>query len=241
MTKFCPQCNKAVTSFWQYTSSIEDPTQTHMAACLCGWSGPVNLLLKEPSPPTPTPKLPYVSIDIETTGLDPDTCQVLEFGAVIEDWVRPVSQLPFFRRIFKYDKITGEPFALALNANLLKRISNPNEIRPIDLFCEPAELGAQFSAWLCHHDVDPKRVQAAGKNFASFDAQFLKRLPNFNIYIKFNHRTIDPTMLFWRMDDEGLPSSKTCMERAGIDGKVAHTAVEDAIAVIKMVRAGVQR
>ena len=30
-------------------------------------------------PATP-PKMPYVSIDIETTGLDPATCQTLEVG-----------------------------------------------------------------------------------------------------------------------------------------------------------------
>ena len=35
--------------------------------------------------------MPYVSIDIEPTGLDPDTCQVLEVGAVADDWVKPIN------------------------------------------------------------------------------------------------------------------------------------------------------
>ena len=39
-----------------------------------------------------------VSIDTETTGLDYDTCQILQVGAVIEDTinVRPLDELPRF-------------------------------------------------------------------------------------------------------------------------------------------------
>ena len=48
--------------------------------------------------------------------------------------------------------------------------------------------------------------------------------------------------MFWRpFEDEELPDSKTCMERAGIDGKVAHTAVEDALAVVRMIRYAVSQ
>jgi len=226
VNKYCPKCNHVVTSF---VSGSSYPKATHA----CGWCGHPACLLKEPLPPTPTPKLKYVSIDIEATGLDYNTCQVLELGAVIEDWVSPVSSLPTFRFVVKHNQIVGEPFALALNANLLKLIANPPDELPIG----PAyDLGWKFSAWLVSNNIDPRHVQAAGKNFASFDAQFLKRVSNFSAYVKFNHCTIDPCMLLWRLDDEGLPDTKTCMERAEIDGKVAHTAVEDAIAVVKMIR-----
>jgi hypothetical protein len=52
-----------------------------------------------------------------------------------------------------------------------------------------------------------------------------------------NHRTIDPANLFWDpLIDRGLPNTKTCMERAGLDGEVAHTAVEDARVVCKLIR-----
>jgi hypothetical protein len=81
-------------------------------------------------------------------------------------------------------------------------------------------------------------IQAAGKNFGSFDKQFLERLPGLKGWVKFKHRSIDPGNLFWRpQTDKELPGSKTCMERAGIPGEVAHTAVADAMAVIQMVRA----
>jgi hypothetical protein len=80
----------------------------------------------------------------------------------------------------------------------------------------------------------------AGKNFASFDRQFLKRLPRFEQVVKLSHRTLDPAVLFWQVADEKLPDSKTCYERAGLDNKVAHTAVEDALAVVRLIRTGIK-
>ena len=74
----------------------------------------------------------------------------------------------------------------------------------------------------------------AGKNFASFDRQFLKRLPKFEQVVKLSHRTLDPALLFWLAGDEKLPDSKTCYERAGMNPKVAHTALEDALAVVRL-------
>ena len=50
----------------------------------------------EPRLPDPKPALPYVSIDIETTGLDPETCQTLEIGAVFDNWTLPIRELPTF-------------------------------------------------------------------------------------------------------------------------------------------------
>jgi hypothetical protein len=46
----------------------------------------------------------------------------------------------------------------------------------------------------------------------------------------------------WRpAEDDKLPDSKTCYERAGWDNKVAHTALEDALAVVRLVRLGIKR
>jgi hypothetical protein len=234
MSKYCPDCGRTVVFYVErgFGQNFD------MAHCLnCTWRNSASSALSEPLLRTPAPKMKYVSIDIETTGLDPDTCQVLEFGAVLEDWQRPVAQLPTFRRVIHHKQIVGTPFALALNAGLLRQMETASLVR-----CAPESLGREFHVWLLQHDVDPNRVQAAGKNFASFDLQFLKKVPFFNESVKFNHRIIDPGNLFWRpFEDEGLPGSAICMERAGIDGKVAHTAVEDAIAVVKMIRYAVSQ
>ena len=59
--------------------------------------------------------------------------------------------------------------------------------------------------------------------------------------MKLSHRTLDPAVLYWEnRQDEKLPDSKTCYERAGLDNKVAHTAVEDALAVVRLVCAGLE-
>jgi oligoribonuclease (3'-5' exoribonuclease) len=183
--------------------------------------------------------MPYVSIDIETTGLDPETCQTLEVGAVIDDWKSPINQLPTFRRILMHEQIVGTPFALALNAGLLKQIAADHG--PDDPFCQPKELGYLLADWVKCYGLDPMDLQAAGKNFASFDMLFLKRLPNFNTFVKFRHRVLDPAILYYQPADGKLPDSKTCYERAGLDAKVAHTAVEDALAVVWLVRYGIKK
>jgi len=40
----------------------------------------------------------YISIDVETTGIDREKCQILSIGAVIEDTenIKPIKDLTFF-------------------------------------------------------------------------------------------------------------------------------------------------
>jgi len=191
---------------------------------------------------------PYVSIDLETTGLDEDYCQVLEFGAVIDDWHMPIEQLPRFRRYIKpHDVIDGQPYiygqpyALALNAEIIRKLASPDPA-VIMQSCTEEQLGAHFAAWLADHDIDPLHVTASGKNFTGFDLQFLKQVTDFSKHVHFRHRAIDPAIFYWRPDiDKQLPDMKTCLERAGLDGRVAHTAVEDCVSVIQLVRRGVRK
>ena len=51
----------------------------------------------------------YVSIDIETTGLDPKLDQVLEMAAIVEDTEEKLkySIAPKFRALFVYDRMEG--------------------------------------------------------------------------------------------------------------------------------------
>ena len=190
----------------------------------------------------PIPR-PYVSIDIETTGLNPETCQILEIGAVLDDWNSPISELKKFHCYVVHETTVGEDYALNMNKAILARIANRHEPENTQyLFLSPGQVAVEFNGWLMGcgligtTDAVADTVLPAGKNFASFDRQFLKQLPGFE-NIKFHHRTIDPAMLFWNPEiDEVPPSSKQCMERAGIPGEVAHTAIADAEAVISEVR-----
>lgn len=67
----------------------------------------------------------YVSIDIETTGLDPDGCQILSIGAVIEDTnnILPIEECPTFHVAIKRHNISGNLFAINMNKRLIESIS----------------------------------------------------------------------------------------------------------------------
>ena len=68
----------------------------------------------------------YVSIDIETTGLDTEKCEILSIGAVIEDTNNPLplDQLPSFHVAIKRENITGSMFAINMNRDLIETIVN---------------------------------------------------------------------------------------------------------------------
>lgn len=78
---------------------------------------------------------------------------------------------------------------------------------------------------------------AAGKNVASFDIPHVRELPNFSEYIQFHHRVLDPgPMYFDPAEDNVVPDLSICLERAGLDDTVDHTAVEDSLDVCRLVR-----
>jgi oligoribonuclease len=192
----------------------------------------------------------YVSIDIETTGLDSDHDQILEFAAIIEDTNNPLpfDEIPKFTAILNHERIMGSPFAINLNARIFKilaEIPESNEygdyITKHNIY-DPTRVASYFHAWLTLNDFDVDfnnkvEIIAAGKNFASFDKLFLEKLQGFKGLIRLSHRSIDPATLYCDFkNDEKLPSLDTCKKRAGIDGEVTHNALEDAWDVIEVLR-----
>ncbi len=236
--RYCPQCETPL--------QIRSEPTVRGYCSKCQWQGGPQDFLSEfklPVNSNKTHRTPYVSIDLETTGLDPKRCQTLEFGAVIDNWHSPVKQLPRFHRYVRPRDgyIHGYPYALALNAEILRcLISDDPAIK--EETCSEEALGEQFANWLSGYDIAPKHVMAAGKNFSSFDLQFLRQLPGFFDHVDFQHRAIDPAIFYWQADiDDALPGTKDCLERAGFNGHVAHTAIEDCISVIQLVRRGVRK
>jgi DNA polymerase III alpha subunit (gram-positive type) len=177
--------------------------------------------------------VPYVSIDIETTGLDPETCQILEIGAVWEDWLTPVDRLKTYRRLVVHPEYRGCAYALAMNSELLRELAGPIRWPHI---LKPEQVAADFRQWLLACGWPGGTLTAAGKNFASFDLQFLNKLPRFNDWVHIRHRVLDPGMLYWHPTDVSVPDTKTCYKRAGLVAEVAHTAVADALGVVKLIR-----
>lgn len=187
----------------------------------------------------------YTSIDIETTGLDPENCDIIEFAAVVDDLrvQRPIEELPKFQTFILKEQYTGSAFALAMHCEIFKQLARWQEIG-IEI-CRIEDLMANFATFLTTQagyklaDNGEIPVVVAGKNFSNFDLNFLKKIPNFEeSAVKFFHRTLDPCTLYLdpRIDTEP-PSTKSCIERAGIDfeGK-EHRALDDALAVINLIR-----
>lgn len=183
----------------------------------------------------------YVAIDLETTGLDPDECQILEFGAVIEDTEKclPYDELPKFQVYIDNGTIRGNAFALQMNHKILKRIATFEEGYT---YIDPEDLGEFFAHFLEENGFtrNPKtdrfHITVAGKNFGAFDLQFLNRNIEFGYDINISHRIIDPAMLYVDWSADRLPDLKTCKEKAGIEGEVTHEAVQDCMDVIKVMR-----
>jgi oligoribonuclease (3'-5' exoribonuclease) len=184
----------------------------------------------------------YVSIDIETLGLDPDVCDVIEFGAVIEDLedIKPIDTLPTCHCYVTMpnDVYRGNIHAMKVHAkgDMFEKISSRT---PGYNYVPHDMLGEFFFNWLVAQGMTkgwPDKIIVGGKNFMGFDMRFLRRLPNFEDWVKFHHRAIDPAPMYMRADDKDVPSLQTCLERAGIQKSVSHTAVEDAIDVIRLIR-----
>jgi DNA polymerase III epsilon subunit-like protein len=112
----------------------------------------------------------YISIDIETTGLDPVNDQVLSIGAIIEDTNQPKNfeDIPKFHGVIKRNRIEGGLYAINLNKDLLETMNqyacaeDPSERDDIVNFTgmqfyDKNEIVEEFYYWLAEHgmvDVD---------------------------------------------------------------------------------------
>lgn len=192
----------------------------------------------------------YFSIDIETTGLNPEKHQILELGIIFEDTDNPKNfyDSPKFRAIIAHDEIIGQPYALNMNKDLITTLSIFNsydklsyewkeykELHNIlflnEVYNEVYDFIKDNIGNYYYWDIE---INVAGKNFQKFDLKFIEKLPNWNI--KFHRRVIDPSPMYMESSDITLPNLDTCLKRAGIKGRVDHTALGDAWKVIQVVR-----
>jgi DNA polymerase III alpha subunit (gram-positive type) len=201
----------------------------------------------------------YVSIDTETTGLNPENCQLLEFGAIIEDTTKklPFEELPKFKRLIFHEEIKGNPFALNMNSRILSIFAEYQSMHDKFVAGKVTEdemknfvaennitslenLASSFYSFLVKNGFESgKKIElnVAGKNFGMFDYGFLKLVPRMEELFRFKSRVLDPAILCvdWN-EDKALPSLNDCKQRHGIEGEVTHDAVEDAWDVIQVLR-----
>lgn len=182
----------------------------------------------------------YVSIDIETTGLNEDECDIIEFAAVLDNLseLAPLEKLPVFHTYFIKDKYIGEPFALSMHPAIFRRIAERDTKKYT--FMSASKLGYAFRKFLVNNgykeEHDQVVITAAGKNFAAFDLQFLKRKTDMLKHVNIRHRIIDPAILYLKEGDNAPPGTEECKKRAGVITDTTHTAEADAKDVIQLVR-----
>jgi oligoribonuclease len=177
----------------------------------------------------------YLSLDIETTGLNPQTDHVLQVAGIVEDTKTklPREACPSFVFYNWRESYSGHPFALAMNVGIFQRLLHLREINS-QLVVPEASLIDEITNFTSQHFAN--KILIAGKNVSGFDLPFLKALPN-GEKLKTHYRVVDPSMLFIDFaTDELPPDLKTCKERSGLSGHVAHDALDDAWDVISVLR-----
>lgn len=172
--------------------------------------------------------IPYISIDIETTALDPMRGQILEIGAVYDyDSTVPIELLPAFsEKIYYPEGICGDLEAIQMNRDLLSEI-HKGETK------ELSEVSQLFLNWVKTFYKD-KSFYAAGKNFASFDGPWLRH--HLDVCPKWKHRILDLGSMYLLPDDTDIPNLNGCLRRAGVEKSVSHRALDDAISVVQCIR-----
>lgn len=205
---------------------------------------------------------PYLSLDLETTGLDTKKSQILQIGWVLDDGVSPVSKLKRGTCLIENRQINyGENFAIGMNSwifqELMKKDPATRKYPTKDLFKglfelfaaieEAATLAAQFDVAEGRKGI--KKVQLAGKNVAPFDWPIVlnnlktdeANLTTMELYEEcvrkskyVDHRFIDVGGLFFEEfgKNPGFSDITKLMKRS----EITHDALGDALEVVIAIR-----
>lgn len=182
----------------------------------------------------------YISIDLETTGLNPNTCQILQFAAVFDSFSRPLEKAPILNLLLAADNYSGEPYALAMHSDIFKILAQQKlgtttlHGREVGVI-KSTDLVDKFICWISKLGWPyGHRIVCTGKNFATFDLRFLQQY-GWN-KVGMHHRVIDVGSFYLCQTDIEPPSTKECLGRAGLPETITHDAVEDALQVCQLIR-----
>jgi len=181
----------------------------------------------------------YLSLDIETTSLIPDPKNILMISMIVEDSKKPipVEELPHFTAFIKHNEIHGQPYALAMNGWILDIIAGRNKNPPYQVL--PGQGEDTMVHWTTYalkfleSHFGTTKITVAGKNVAGFDIPFLPQ----KIRDRFRHRCIDAGSVLINWHGDAPLDLAQCKAMVGINTPVAHDAREDAMDVIRVLRA----
>jgi oligoribonuclease len=108
----------------------------------------------------------YISLDVETTGLEKDRYQILSIGAILEDTEKKLGfeEIPKFHAAILHNEITGSPFAINMNKDLIEAIVQYQTAETQDekndlvqmtgiQFYKEDQVVEGFYRWLCDNDL----------------------------------------------------------------------------------------
>lgn len=175
--------------------------------------------------------------------MDVENCDIIEFGAVIDDLNNqlPLDQLQTFHCYFVKNFYQGEPYALSMHKEIFERI---DAREPGYNYYTATRFGNIFKKFLIENGFETEKdrvtINVAGKNFGSCDLQFLNAKTDLSKHVKIRHKFLDPAMLFIEKGDESLPGLSGCKERAGMSSHIAHDGLTDAFDTLATVRYGLR-
>jgi DNA polymerase III epsilon subunit-like protein len=191
----------------------------------------------------------YFSIDLETTGLNGGVHGVTEFAAVFGDTLDTKLCKSFYRWLDPEGYVWSN-FCLRLHAKWIEKATTRIFNKQFEAVAdEPkicrnlVDVYADFYDWLMaigECATDSPRILPTGKNFASFDKNFLIGRGFTNI---FRHRTLDWVPFYTSSKDVVPPELELCKRRAIEAGckrfslsKVKHNALDDALDVHHLIQ-----
>lgn len=200
----------------------------------------------------------YLSIDIETSGLDFEKCSITTIGIIIEDTEKQLSfsEIPKLHLALIHDGIYFEPIAAEMNSTYIMMLANIKKYGRGDningdlIWCTENQVVDKITNFLQENNFELSHkhlfngymqtyhsINVAGKNFNAFDRIFLEQLYGWKSNIEVNRRVLDPAQFYVDFkNDKELPSLSLCKKRAGLDSNVSHNAIEDAWDVIELLR-----
>ena len=198
---------------------------------------------------------PYISLDLETTGLDREKSQILQIAAVYDDGQKPLEDLPRLNLVINEPITYAQIGALVLHekTRLFSRIQEAvykkeaySLEKGLDTLLDFIEKWQPTKESSSPDVKEPTklRIALAGKNIGTFDLVLLKRWMTKDQRKRFFKAiaisVIDAGGLYF-VDYGYIPSLNEILKQLKSEGKierddVIHDALEDALDVIRCIR-----
>lgn len=191
---------------------------------------------------------PYISIDVETTGLNYKLCSILQLSMVLDhDSSIPVEDLPFVNFLVKSSsgRVSGEYFALQMNDMILRKLAGvlPLSIKNKERVVLDCDLFEQVYSTIDDFKelAGLKKIQLASKNPSALDIPIINehffkfRGDNSETILDLtHHRSIDVGTLYATHfgENPGLVEINKLIGKT----KPSHDAYEDALDNIRAIR-----